>query len=843
MNIWHVCPVRIAPALLLTALAIPYPAHARPEFRPPTRPAAHAKPVSGAPNVGLELHKVNRLGLTVTNNGFFGTGYFASTPFDPETGKRVLACEYPLNSNVEYLYVGALWIGAVVGRDTLVSTAAEGYFLSDYIVEFWPDAGDRGRMIRRSTQPFSRHYSPEAVSEEDVISIYTDTLVDQSFVSLDPIDNRPHMPLNVEVTEASYAWSYPYAEDFVLLDYKIKNIGPFPLKQVYIGIMVDADAYHMSRSSASNSWLDDICGYKEVIPSSIWPGYEDTIRVAWVTDNDGDPSGDIYDFSSCTGVTGTRVIRTPSDSLKYSFNWWVTSYTPSIDWGPRQATDKKPYRDFGATFGSPVGDKNKYYVMSTPEIDYDQLECAVPHTSDSWLPPAKDAEDYADGQNSIYMFSFGPFDIRPDSTLPVTLAYVGGENFHRNPKAFEQLYTPLNPGPYQRQLNYSDLGLNATWADWIYDNPGYDTDGNGDSGEARWFYNPNSNDSTYAFYKGDGVPDFRGAAPPPPPMLRVISDLGRLILRWNGQVTETAIDVFSKEMDFEGYKVYLGEDNRLSDFVLLAAYDRRDYNRYEWNDRLQRWDISPIPLTYDTLQMIYGAGFEPDQYSEQFPLHPDDPRNPFGAYAYFVPQDWNQSDLSSPLGIHKVYPNATLTDKSDTTDEGYQRFYEYEYVIDNLQPSQPVYVAVTAFDYGSRSYFLSALETAVLANATLAYPLTSADEVQKQGLGVIVFPNPYRIDGGYARVGYENRDRTKSAERSRAVHFANLPHVCTIRIYTLSGDLVQEIKHDKPDGGPEAMQETWNLISRNTQSITSGVYLWSVQSEMGEQLGKLVIIK
>ena len=155
----------------------------------------------------------------------------------------------------------------------------------------------------------------------------------------------------------------------------------------------------------------------------------------------------------------------------------------------------------------------------------------------------------------------------------------------------------------------------------------------------------------------------------------------------------------------------MGQDNRLSDFVLIAAYDRRDYNRYEWNDRLQRWDLSPIPLTYDTLQIIYGAGFEPDQYTEQSPLRTDDPRNLAGAYAYFVPQDWNQSDLSSPLGIHKVYPDAGLTDKSDTTDEGYQRFYEYEYIIDNLQPSQSVYAAVTAFDYGSRSYFLSALET------------------------------------------------------------------------------------------------------------------------------------
>ena len=100
-----------------------------------------------------------------------------------------------------------------------------------------------------------------------------------------------------------------------------------------------------------------------------------------------------------------------------------------------------------------------------------------------------------------------------------------------------------------------------------------------------------------------------------------------------------------------------------------------------------------------------------------------------------------------------------------------------------------------------------------------------------------------QVAGRYARDGYENRDRTKRAEWAREIHFGNLPPVCKIRIYTLAGDLVQEIDHYYPNGGPGSQEETWNVISRNTQSITSGIYLWSVRSDQTEQLGKLVIIK
>ena len=117
------------------------------------------------------------------------------------------------------------------------------------------------------------------------------------------------------------------------------------------------------------------------------------------------------------------------------------------------------------------------------------------------------------------------------------------------------------------------------------------------------------------------------------------------------------------------------------------------------------------------------------------------------------------------------------------------------------------------------------------------------DWVEEEGLGVVVFPNPYRIDGKYADAGYENRDRNRSSARTRAIHFANLPKVCKIRIYTINGDLVREIDHFRPEGGSESQHEIWDVISRNTQAVVTGIYLWHVSSEMGDQIGKLVIMK
>jgi hypothetical protein len=240
---------------------------------------------------------------------------------------------------------------------------------------------------------------------------------------------------------------------------------------------------------------------------------------------------------------------------------------------------------------------------------------------------------------------------------------------------------------------------------------------------------------------------------------------------------------------------------------------------------------------------LFGQFFDPLEYPSP-QRYFDNSAN--GELMYFVPQDWNQSRLDDPLGIRRKFPLATLDDPADTTEEGFLRYFEYEYTIDNLLPSIPHYFSVTAFDYGSGKTGLGVLESSPLTNAVRAYPLASSDEVTREGLNVIVYPNPYRADGGYANVGYENRDRDRSDERARHVIFANLPEICTIRIFTLDGDLVKEIFHDSvnnPGEHPFPQAEEWNLITRNTQAVVTGLYLWQVESKWGEQIGKLVIMK
>ena len=51
---------------------------------------------------------------------------------------------------------------------------------------------------------------------------------------------------------------------------------------------------------------------------------------------------------------------------------------------------------------------------------------------------------------------------------------------------------------------------------------------------------------------------------------------------------------------------------------------------------------------------------------------------------------------------------------------------------------------------------------------------------------------------------------------------------------------MQELEHDGTQGNGEA---PWNLISRNGQDIESGVYLFTVDSSAGHQVGRFVIIR
>jgi hypothetical protein len=401
------------------------------------------------PNVQARVHRVGLLHLCVSNWGFFGNGqghplYDLNESrggcYNPNPDEEVLApsAEYPAGSKIEYLFWGGLWIGAMVDDYPYVSVGCDGW---RWIHEFWPDAGEAGEIRERSTRLNTSCYTPVAVSEQDIIAAYTDTSAEipLSPEQRDPFDNRKHFPLGLQIIQQSYSWSYEYAEDFVLIDLFVKNIGVKKIKDMYMGLYVDADVGHKDEDPYGQYGAqDDICGFRHMVTSPKGD-CSDTVNLAWIADNDGHGlKGEvIFTPVSPIGVTGVRVVRSPKRGLRYSFNWWVSNQAGyPKDWSPwtlgnqDRWADQNCYEPGKNTFpddvlGTPGGDCCKYFLMSNAEFDYDQVfACTWPgdNPDDRWLEPSPECDQLATGYDTRYLLSFGPFDqIAPGESLIVTV--------------------------------------------------------------------------------------------------------------------------------------------------------------------------------------------------------------------------------------------------------------------------------------------------------------------------------------------------------------------------------------------------------------------------------------
>ncbi len=822
------------------------------------------------PIVYYAVHNRGNLQLSIANNGTFGS--FGGTVTDVFTNEVVQSCIYPKNSDLVYLWVGALWIGAVVGRDTLVSCGTEDFYS---VQEFWPNPNDSFNLL--SIDEGSPFYSDDAFSEEDIICVYYDTVTNVNLTGTDQT-NRVHKPLNIKVTQRSMAWSYEYADDFILFDLQIENIGNVKLEEVYMGIFVDGDAWHTTRNGPEG-WNDDIVGFKREFPAPEGNGFIDTVNIAYNADNDGDPTNGAWDDKSPRSVVGTRVIRTPSDSLNYSFNWWRIDYSePNNDFGPRKiGTISDPFREMSeGRLGTAISDRDKYYVLRHKEFDYDLLTTAVDHTLEGYQPPPKDANIYANGWDTRYLLSFGPFNINPGENLPITFAAVAGENFHRDPDAFST-HNPLSPRVFYDKLDFSSIAANSRWASWVYDNPGVDTDGDGYFGKIRVscfdstlvtidtiineidtsisYYKYDQCDTS--FYEGDGVPDFKGASPPPSPDFWIEPGIGELTIRFNGLRSENAKDQFSGSEDFEGYRVYIGRDNSPSSYSVVSSFDQENYNKYVYNtNKLPRagFELLDVPFLIDSLRFLYGdsandLSFNPEFYNRSnLFVHPDFPDSIF----YFEAQDYNVSILGVDTDLKKRYPNQPFpsslnpdsANADELTDDGYLKYYEYELTIKDLLPTVEWWVNVTAFDYGSPEVGLASLESSLSLHGQSAFPLYSADAIAAKNYdNIYVYPNPYRIDGNYRKLGFEGRTKKDRPDnRARQLHFANIPPVCTIKIFSLDGDLIKKIDHNTSDSDPNSSHDEWDMITRNTQEIVSGLYYFVIEWDTGSFIGKFVIL-
>ena len=466
------------------------------------------------PNTYNRTHRKTNVWLTVTNWGYIGNNSPSRSDAleDPEyPGTWAPQCEYPGGSDVQYLFMGALWIGAMVQEEGFefprVSVGSEGW-TSPLIHEFFPGEGAENGIVERSTRP--NEYNrlgdlvshSDAVSEQDFICDYSDTLTDPIFVRND-IDG-PHFPLGIKIYHQSYSWTYNYAQDFIIIDYEIENIAGNYLKNLYVGLYVDSD---VGRIDERPDWhQDDICGFQQFYIDTLESGEIDSVRIniAYIADNDGRP----YNMTSGSNfytpaVSGTRVVRAPNPRLFTTFNWWISNGNPDLDFGPSWENDESG--GWTQIFGTPMGDERKYFVMSNKEFDYDQIYVDDPSyiqshpqhlqyihpvrglvdTTRAWKQPdAQNAQDLADGYDTRYLISWGPlgiydhtdeqgrdiFRLNPGEKFHMTIAYVCGDNFHQvgNPQISN---TNIDPSKF----GFADLTYNASWAAKVYDNHMIDT--------------------------------------------------------------------------------------------------------------------------------------------------------------------------------------------------------------------------------------------------------------------------------------------------------------------------------------------------------------------------------
>jgi hypothetical protein len=181
---------------------------------------------------------------------------------------------------------------------------------------------------------------------------------------------------------------------------------------------------------------------------------------------------------------------------------------------------------------------------------------------------------------------------------------------------------------------------------------------------------------------------------------------------------------------------------------------------------------------------------------------------------------------------------------------GQDTFY-YKFENSNLLngwPDKNIF-AVTSYDKGDPRTGLESLESSQLENRITV--ITGQQSVEDQETEVGVYPNPYRVNAVWDGSGV----------RDRMVWFTGLPSNATIRVFTISGELVKTIEHDAAsysgsdtrrlaDGlSSETVysggEHAWDLITDHDQALATGMYIFSVENnETGFiKTGRLLVIK
>ncbi len=302
----------------------------------------------------------NNVGLTISSFGIVGNNL--SRQID------LPSFEYPLGSRTEHLTIAGIWIGGIdANGDTLVSTSAVDQYAGGAVAGEGFEFYKLDSVSVRSSLLTSPYYYPDAFSEEDFLTRFSD------FASSVP----NHNPLYLEVKLHAFLWSYSYIDDIVFLKFTIYNRSSSDIRQVYIGWyseLVTGNRDFWGDQFASGSFFQ----HKRL-------HFVDSLNLVWEK-NSG------YD-TLATSMAGFQILGYIKDGIKYK------AESLNFVWKPWNPNDN-------------YTDADRYRMLSADTV--------YPNVDDQYV----NSFGYPDPTSII---SFGPIDyLAPGESLVVFISAVGG---------------------------------------------------------------------------------------------------------------------------------------------------------------------------------------------------------------------------------------------------------------------------------------------------------------------------------------------------------------------------------------------------------------------------------
>lgn len=486
---------------------------------------------------------IGNIGLTVTNFGTYGNG-FSLWPNQP-------SCEFPLGSGIEHIFDGGLWIGGFVrgssipfvttGAVDAASVSARGGGF-----EFTNSKGSK--VVERSSIYDSPNYSPAAISHQDFVMNYSDT--NKTLLNGEIIEG--HNPLGLSVHQETYAWDFPFANFFVILNYTIKNTSNKYVDSVYVGLWTDAVVRNTkitgrpSGSAFFNKGGD---------------GYNDSIKIAYEFDATGDPG--FTDSYIGVQYCGSE----PRLKNKIMLQGDSVSTVNFVSWQYKNTDDPN--------FFAPVDDNGRYNKM--------QGYFGGTNRWGSGINPAA----LKTPSNRSILLTNGPFSsIAPGDSINVVFAIVTAKKYGNDPASLDNEEQKIN------LYNSTDWALRAYY--------GEDRNRNGilDAGEDL---DANGKITRYIL-----------PSPPVTPVVKVIPEDRKATIYWDKR-SESSIDPISGKKDFEGYRLYRTQAGfDLTDIqdlhkslVLLAEFDSTG-NEIGYNTGFSFVELDePVHFPNDTVSYYY----------------------------------------------------------------------------------------------------------------------------------------------------------------------------------------------------------------------------------------------